>query len=346
MAQIKVLPFDRIFPCGDDNSILAAALTHGHFLRYGCKHGGCGTCKVVLIDGDVEEGGSSFALASAERSQGWILACSSRPLSDCVIDISAMALTEAEFLAGDQAETLQTALEHKELLTPTIFGLTLRLVDPPSMRFLAGQFVNVEVPGVDGPRAFSMANAPSADSEIELIVKRLPGGKFAEYLETSARLGDTIRVRGPVGSLRVRPSYRKIIMIAGGSGMAPMLSMLSDLGEKGDRRSVTFFFGARTCDELYYLERLDRLCGMSSSLEFVPVVERAEAGWAGEEGLVTQVVERRMGSLKGYDAYLCGPPPMVEAARESVVRLGVREANIHYDAFVPTGAATIGAVVG
>jgi propane monooxygenase reductase component len=125
-----------------------------------------------------------------------------------------------------------------------------------------------------------------------------------------------------------------------------MLSMLADLGARKDRRPATFFFGARTCDELYYLERLDRLCALSSSLEFVPVVERAAEGWEGEEGLVTQVVARRMGNLKGYDAYLCGPPPMVDAARELVVQLGVREANIYYDAFVPTGSATTEALVG
>jgi NAD(P)H-flavin reductase/ferredoxin len=346
MTQVKVVPFDRIFPCGDNHSILKAALTHGHFLRYGCKHGGCGTCKVVLIDGDVEDSGSSYALASAERSQGWILACSSRPLSDCVIDISAMGLTEAEFLAGDQVATLETVLEHKELLTPTIYGLTLRLVDPPGFRFGAGQFVNVEVPGTDGVRAFSMANPPSANSEIELVVKLLPGGKFGQYLEESARVGDRIRAYGPLGSLRVRPSYRKIIMVAGGSGMAPMLSMLADLAARKERRPATFFFGARTCDELYYLERLDRLCALSPSLEFVPVVERATDGWEGEEGLVTHVVARRMGNLKGYDAYLCGPPPMVDAARELVLQLGVREANIYYDAFVPTGSATTEALVG
>ena len=116
-----------------------------------------------------------------------------------------------------------------------------------------------------------------------------------------------------------------------------MLSMLADLAQRKDRRPVTVFFGARTCDELYYIDRLKGLCEVSSRAEFVPVVEGAGEAWDGERGLVTDAIARRMGSLRGYDAYLCGPPPMVEAARELVIKLGVREANVYFDAFVPTG---------
>jgi NAD(P)H-flavin reductase/ferredoxin len=338
VPNVRFAPFDHTIECAEGVSVLSAALSQGCFLRYGCKHGGCGTCKALVIEGDIEDSGSSFALTPAERSAGWALLCSSQPLSDCVIDVSAMGLTDEEFLAGDQVETFETVLDRVTDLTPTIRGVTLRLINPPEMRFVAGQFVNVEVPGTDGARAFSMANAPSASSEIELIVRLFPGGRFGEYLKHAER-GRIIRVSGPVGSLRVRLSYRKIIMIAGGSGMAPLLSMLADLAEKKDRRPVTVFFGARTCDELYHIDRLNTLCGLSAHAEFVPVVQDASGTWDGETGLVTDAIARRMHSLRGYDAYLCGPPPMVEAARALVVRLGVRETNVYYDAFVPTGAA-------
>jgi NAD(P)H-flavin reductase/ferredoxin len=338
VSTVKFMPFGRTLECAEGESILSSALSRGYFLRYGCKHGGCGTCKVFVTDGDIEDSGSSFALPRSERSAGWALACSSRPLSDCVIDISAMGLTEDEFLAGDRVETFETVIEHVTDLTPTIRGVTLRLSSPPQMRFTAGQFVNVEVPGTDGVRAFSMANPPSASSEIELIVRIFPGGKFGEYLKYAKR-GQAVRVSGPVGSLKMRLSYRKILMVAGGSGMAPMLSMLTDLAQKNDRRPATIFFGARTCEELYYTDRLKALCDLSAHAEFVPVVEDAGEGWDGERGLVTDAIARRMGSLRGYDAYLCGPPPMVEAARELVIRLGVREANVYFDAFVPTGVA-------
>src|SRR6516164_5695993 len=255
MPNVRFAPFDRTIECAEGVPILSSALSQGYFLRYGCKHGGCGTCKALVIEGDIEDSGSSFALTPADRSDGWALLCSSQPLSDCVIDISAMGLTDEEFQAGDQVETFETVIERVTDLTPTIRGVTLRLVSPPQMRFTAGQFVNVEVPGTADVRAFSMANTPGANSEIELIVRIFPGGKFSEYLKR-AKKGDAVRVFGPVGSLRVRLSYRKIIMIAGGSGMAPMLSMLTDLIQKNDRRAATLFFGARTCAELYHTDRL------------------------------------------------------------------------------------------
>jgi NAD(P)H-flavin reductase len=169
-----------------------------------------------------------------------------------------------------------------------------------------------------------------------LIVRLFPGGQFSEYVK-HAEQGQLVRVSGPVGSLRVRLSYRKILMVAGGSGMAPLLSMLADLGQKKDRRPVTVIFGARTCEELYHIDRLKALCDLSARAEFVPVVEDAGGAWSGETGRVTDAIARRMGNLRGYDAYLCGPPPMVEAVRELVVQLGVREANVYFDAFVPTG---------
>jgi NAD(P)H-flavin reductase/ferredoxin len=331
-----VAPFGHTIECAEGQSILNAALSQGCYLRYGCKHGGCGTCKVLVTDGDIEDSGSSFALTPAERAAGWALVCSSRPLSDCAIDVSAMNLTEEEFLAGDQVETFETVIDSVTDLTPTIRGVTLRLVNPPQLRFTAGQFVNVEIPGTDSVRAFSMANAPSENSKIELVVKSFPGGQFSEYLR-HAEKGQPVRVFGPLGSLRVRLSYRKILMIASGSGLAPLLSMLADLAQKKDRRPVTVFFGARTPEELYHLDRLNALRDLGPQVAVVPVVEEADQAWTGETGHVPDVIARRMGGLRGYDAYVCGPPSIVQAARELVVRLGVREANVYFDAFVPTG---------
>lgn len=343
MAQIRVEPFGADVPCGDGETVLAAVLRSGRYLRYGCKYGGCGTCRSLLVAGDVTDSGSTFALPATAREQGWILSCTSVPAGDCVIDVSAMRLSDAEFYSGDQVTTAETSLVSVGSLTPTIYGVTLRLVDPPALAFKAGQFIEVEVPGDEAGvgRAFSIASSPSdglmvGDTVIELFVKRLPGGRFGGYLE-SARPGDQLRVRGPLGSLRVRPSYRKLIMIAGGSGLAPVLSMLADLARNADRRAAWLFFGARTVAELYHLERIQSLCQQSAWLDFVPVVQHAGSGWRGETGLVTDAVARCMPSLRGYDAYICGPPPMVAAAIDVVRRLGVREPNVYYDAFVPTG---------
>jgi NAD(P)H-flavin reductase/ferredoxin len=338
MSKIQVLPYDRAFECAEEETILAAALRQGLYVRYGCKHGGCGTCKSLLVDGDVEESGSTFALAPSERAEGWILACASQPSEDCVIDVSSMELTEEEFLAGDQIGSLLTEVETIQPLTPDIRAVRLRLVEPEAITFVAGQFVNVEIPGSEDVRAFSLANPPSEADRIDLIVKLLPGGRFSQLLAGTLRVGDRLRVYGPLGQLKIRLTYRRILMIAGGSGLAPLLSMLADLAHKGNTRPVTLFFGARRPEDLYCVEQIARIRDAMPVLEFIPSLSDAwPTDWSGETGLVTEVVARRLPSLEGYDAYLAGPPPMIDAAIPLLRARGVRARNIHFDAFLPTG---------
>jgi NAD(P)H-flavin reductase/ferredoxin len=342
VPDVRVLPFDEIIACEEDETVLAAALRNGRFLRYGCKGGGCGTCKLQIVDGAVEEAHLSFALSASERDAGIFLACASVPLEDCVIDVSAMELTEEEFRAGDTTASYDTVLESLEPLTHDIRYLRLRLCDPPAMPFVAGQFVNVEAPGTGASRSYSMANPPGDADVIELIVKILPDGVFSGYLEREARTGDHIRVEGPFGTLKIRLSHRRILMIAGGSGMAPLLAMLSDLAAKGNQRPVTFFFGARTERDLYCLDRIERLAERMA-VDFVPVLSESWSdSWAGETGFVTDAVARRFPSLEGFDAYLCGPPPMIDAARPLLIARGVRVRNIYFDAFAPSGSTPVG----
>jgi NAD(P)H-flavin reductase len=205
------------------------------------------------------------------------------------------------------------------------------------MRFTAGQFVNVEVPGTTMTRAFSMANSPSDSGHIDLVIRVLPGGAFSAALEGRLKPGDRIRVFGPFGQLKVRLSHRPIIMIAGGSGLAPIESMIADLADRQNIRPVTVFFGARTAADLYHLDRLEAIRRRMPSLEIVPALSGAvPAGWSGETGLVTDVVDRWFSRLSGYDAYLCGPAAMIDVAVEVITRRGVRSRNVYFDAFVPT----------
>jgi NAD(P)H-flavin reductase/ferredoxin len=336
--QIRVLPYGESVSCRPGQTLLAAILEQGRYLRYGCKNGGCSTCKVLLVDGDVDQRGSSMALSSSERAEGWALLCSTIPLSDCTIDATTMELTQEEFLSGDQTSVFVAEVEGKEFLTSDICRLRMRLREPDSIKFTAGQFVNVEVPGSQEVRSFSMANPPSDRHHVELIVKLLPHGLFSGWLENSLKPGDQLRLYGPLGQLKIRLSHRPIIAIAGGSGMAPIISMLTDLAEKGNARPVIFFFGARRAKDLYFQDRIKALKSAMPVLETVfALSEEQSAECEGEIGLVTEVLARRMPSLKGYDAYLCGPPGMIEAAVPLILERGVRERNIYLDAFVPSG---------
>jgi NAD(P)H-flavin reductase/ferredoxin len=336
--RIQILPFEHQLDCKPGQTILTAVLEQGRYLRYGCKNGGCGSCKVQLLEGEIDQGGSSLALSPSERAKGYALLCTAVPLSDCTLDASAMELTEDEFASGDRTSVFFSEVECKEDLAPDIRRLYLRLIEPESIKFVAGQFVNVEVPRTAEVRSYSMANPPSDSNHIELIVKVLPKGIFSSHLESELKVGDRLRLFGPLGRLKIRLSYRSILAIAGGSGMAPILSMLTDLAEKQNTRAVTFFFGARREKDLYFQDRLESLRRSMPALETVfALSEEQPQGWQGETGLVTEAVARRMPTLKNCDAYLCGPPGMIEAAMPLLIERGVRERNIYLDAFIASG---------
>jgi propane monooxygenase reductase subunit len=223
-------------------------------------------------------------------------------------------------------------------LTPDVRRVVLRHAPDSSMPFIAGQFVNVTVPGGGATRSFSMANGSADSDRVELICKILPGGLFSGYLTEAARPGDQVEVSGPFGALAVRLSHREIVMVAGGSGLAPLLSILIDLARKGSDRVVTLYFGARTEQDLYALEEIAALA-QDLALTFVPVVQQPSPGWAGATGLVTDALAAARESWVA-DAYLCGPPAMIDAAREVLTARGVRPQNVYFDAFVSTGETT------
>jgi propane monooxygenase reductase subunit len=342
MYEVKVEPFGHTFTCDADESILEGALRNKVFLRYGCKHGGCGTCKAQIVDGDVDLTASSYALPPSERDRGTILVCQSYPVDDCVIDVASMNLDEEEFYSGDKSGHYAMEVAEVETLTPDIRRLTLRHRAGVVMPFTAGQFVNVVVPGTEAERSYSMANGSAEADRIVLICKVIPGGLFSQFLEDSAAPGVQISVTGPFGMMSVRLSHRKIVMVAGGSGLAPLLSMLTDLARRASHRDITLFFGARTEHDLYALDEIARLQVAMPGLRFVPVLTEPSASWSGGRGLVTDAIAGLQQDWSGHDAYLCGPPAMIEAATELLVARGVREQNVYFDAFVPTGRTPVG----
>jgi len=330
MTTISVSPFAHEFSCENGETLLEAALRNGVLLKYGCRHGGCGTCKVRLLDGDVTERGSTFALSMEDQANDLILACASVPLEPCVIDVDPSGLTEEEFFSGDTSRGYDAVVETVDVLTADIARVRLDLSD--EMDFTAGQFVNVEVPGTGLLRTFSMANAPDHPSVVELICKLYPDGLFSRFLREAVP-GAVVRLFGPYGTLKVHLSHRPILMIAGGSGMAPLLSMLRDLAARGSDRPVALYFGARSEADLYALDDIAEIGQTLCNFEFIPVLSYSwSANWSGETGMVTEAIARRCPTL-AHDVYLCGPPPMIDAAVPLLLERGVRPRNIYYDAF-------------
>ena len=332
---ITLLPFEKQFTCGEDETILAAALRQGISLRYGCKHGGCGTCKALIVEGEVDQpAASTFALMDFEREQGMALLCSAYPLSDIAIELS--DYEESELTAGAIIRDYRTEISAVQQLTHDIVDIRLKLVEPERISFKAGQYIEGLVPGTQEWRAYSMANPPSKADELEFIIKLFPGGVASSYIKQQIAIGEPVSLSGPYGTFYLRDNDRPALFIAGGSGMAPILSILRDMAERQDSRKAIFLYGARAKRDLFYLEELHSLEQRLPHFRFVPALSEPIPidAWKGATGLITDVLAHEVPDARGMEAYLCGPSAMIDAAIAVLGRLGVSEHDIHYDKFV------------
>jgi len=338
---ITLLPFEKQFTCGDNETILQAAIRQGFNLRYGCKHGGCGMCKAQVVEGEVDNTeASSFALLDFERQQGLSLLCCAYPESNVSIEL--WDYDEADLQSGVTVQQFEAEVERITPLTHDIRGIQLRLATPERIEFKAGQYVDLLVPGTTEWRSYSMANPPSQNGIVEIIVKLMPGGLFSTYVEQQLKPGERLSLQGPYGNFHLRATQSEAIFIAGGSGMAPILSLLRDMAERNDSRAVTYFYGARARRDLF---QLDELRGFEQHLphfRFVPALSEPQPddAWDGETGLITEVVKRLVANGKNQEAYMCGPTAMIDAAIMTLHRLGVEEQKIFYDKFI-TKADTV-----
>jgi NAD(P)H-flavin reductase/ferredoxin len=346
VAAVTVEPFGETLEIQPGESLLAGVLRQGRFLRYGCKHGGCGTCRARLIGGDCRlSEQTSYALSDADRADDVVLLCSTYPAENgnVVIDVTdTMDLTADEFAAGQVVGEYVGEVAAITPLAHDIRLLRLSLLDSPGMEFVAGQYAEVQVPGTEDEwRSFSMANSPSDPGSVDFVIKVIPGGRFSSTLDGRLRVGERLRLRGPLGQFGIRLSHRPMLMVAGGSGMAPILAMLAQLEAGAIQRPVTFLFGARCDRDLFHTAHLEDFAARHDWFEFIPALsepERNAGPWHGECGLITEVLERRVeGSMRGYEAYLCGPPPMIDAAIKVLERRGCKPSHVHFDRFVPSG---------
>ena len=201
----------------------------------------------------------------------------------------------------------------------------------------------MKIPGTDEHRSFSMANTPSTEPDLDFMIKLYEGGRFSALLDGGGiSVGDELEITGPYGTFTLRPSsHRRLVFIGGGAGMAPILSLLRSLEEQDtEQRIAAFYYGARALRDLFHLEELQELVDTLTDFTFVPALSEAlpEDAWTGESGFVTDVTERLEAEqdLTQVDAYVCGPPPMVDAAVALLERKGVPSTQIYYDKFTTT----------
>jgi propane monooxygenase reductase subunit len=324
-------------------TVLRAAAEQGITLMHGCKEGQCASCKSFVLEGeDIElDRYSTFALPDFELEEGYTLLCRAHVFEDVTIEL--LNYDEEMLRSGHPIQEAVAEVVSNEPVTHDMRHLVLHLVSPEEMAYWPGQYVDIAIPDTDETRSFSMANTSSKGTgRLEFIIRVYPEGRFSEFLDTKLAVGDRLDVVGPFGVFTLRDGRDcDLVFVGGGAGMAPILSVLRSLAERGSTRKATYYYGARTRADLCFEDELRALERSMADFTFVPALSEPVTGeeWDGEVGLVTDVVRRHETDLSDSDSYVCGPPPMVEAAMEVLAALGAPDKHIYYDKFTTTGSS-------
>lgn len=332
-AQIKST--GQSFEVPEKINLLKAALDAGLRYPHNCRVGSCGTCRTRLLEGKIKPlQDFSYVLSPEELDEGYILACQTLLRSDLVIEVG--------LLTGDSTapvvKSVSGVIESCARLTHDIVEMRIRL-DEPLNGYVAGQYAEVLVDGISAARSYSFARAPSeaAPDEATFYVRHVPGGEFTDWLHGEDRSGKRVTVGGPYGQFWLRESDRPVILIAGGSGLAPIRAILKEACKLNCQRKMVFMFGARTQKDLYCIEDIGEISGeLKERFRFVPVLSSEPAGsdWDGPRGMVTEFIYNQDIDLATCEAYLCGPPPMIDAAISVLKAAGVADDRIFFDKFL------------
>lgn len=316
-------------------TLLEAGLRAGVALRYECRNGGCGECMCTVLNGSVDHGAyQPSVLTQQMRDAGQTLMCCATPRSDLEIEV--------ESLAADGASSIRSyvgQVTSLEKLAADVMCLRILLPDGHRIDFAAGQYINIVLE--DGQRrAFSFANTPQDNEQIELHVRLIPGGRFTTHVFTTLRVGDTLRFEGPFGRFMLRDSPKPILFVAGATGFAPIKSIVGDAFQRRVERPMHLYWGVRERKDLYQLELVERWAHEHPNFTVTPVLsEDTSAEWSGRRGLVHEAMLADYPDLSGHEVYVCGSVRMVETAVPAFIAQGLSEDACVSDAFLPSNGS-------
>lgn len=320
----------RVIQCDDHEKVTDAAFRQKINLPMDCRDGVCGTCKCFVEKGEYDlEFYMDESMSDEEAEQGYALTCQMTPESDCVVRVpvpSAACKTAPEAVEGEVLGV--------DTLSETSFGLRVKLAKP--VGFLPGQYVNVTVPGTGKHRSYSFSSAPGAE-KATFLIRNLPGGVMSSYLGGRAKAGDSVTLTGPMGAFYLRPIERAQLWLAGGTGLAPFLSMLEQVADQGTDHPIVLYYAVTRAADLVELDRVQDLAGKIGNVTVITILA-AEEDAHERKGFVTDHLTAGDLNGGGCDVYLCGPPPMVDAVRGHFGKLGVEPANFYFEKFNPTEA--------
>lgn len=335
MAQPQVaLTFEdgvtRFIEIEEDQTITDAAYKARINIPFDCRDGACGTCKAFCESGEYEEGEYiDDAMTEDEADEGYILCCQTYPIDDMVVQI---ATTSAAAKTG--AATMIGHIEELERLSESTIKFAVKIEERDQLHYLPGQYLNIAPPNADFHRSYSFSSGPS-DDIVTFLVKNTPGGRMSHYLTEEAKVGDRLNLTGPMGSFFLREPLAPILLLAGGTGLAPILAILEKLAEDPDMsQPVRLIYGATFNQDIVEVERLNGFKEKLQDFDWFSVVS-GEGEEHERTGYVTDHLTDELLHGGDVDVYLCGPPPMVEAVRTYFRNLENPPANFYYEKFTP-----------
>ena len=330
--HVLVQPSGHSFEIEENELILDAALRQGVSFPYGCRSGSCGTCLGKVISGEIEYPEDlPLTIMEHEHKQGKAVFCVSIAKSDLTLEVKEVSSSE-----DIQIKTLPARVISLKKLSDDVMEMTLKLPETERLAFRAGQYIEIILKD-KSRRAFSIANSPSNDEVLELHLRHVEGGKFTEYVFNEMKEKTILRFEGPFGSFHIREnSNRPLLLIAGGTGFAPIKAMLEKLIEEADTRPVYLYWGVRERSDLYRNDLAEKWAFQHKHISYIPVLsefKENDIDWQGRTGFVHKAVIEDFTDLSGFDVYMAGPPVMIDAAKTSFTQQGLPEDQLFSDSF-------------
>lgn len=343
MHKVELLTRDGVryrFEAEPEDLLIDAAAKAGIYPPAGCRSGSCGACHVQCVEGRVDmQGYAEAALCAEERAEGGILLCRAHARGDLQLH----APFGSDCVSSMPVPRRYARLTGLEPAGARTVWLSLQYEDDPQWGsgadFIPGQFVELTVPGTEVSRAYSIANTPNWDGHLEFYVRLQPAGVFSAYLQERARLGDRLAVRGPQGCMTIdEKSLAPRWFVAGGTGIAPMLSMLGHMAALGDARACRLIFGANCEDELFAQERIARIQESLATLHTTVCLWKPARAWDGFTGTPADALAQSLpGARPLPDIYVCGPAPLVDAVIHQARCTGIHSDRVFSERCVPSG---------
>lgn len=326
--RVQIQPSGHQFYVETNETVLDAALRQGINLRYGCRNGACGACKGKLLTGDIHYEEEPSALSSDDEEQNLVLFCGALVDSELVIEVE-----EVELDSAIEIKTLPCRVHEMNHLADDVMQIFIKLPAAERLQFLPGQYIDILLE--DGRhRSFSIANAPHNDEFLELHIRLVEKGLFTPKVFNTMQNKDLLRIEGPHGSFFFHEDSNKdILLMAGGTGFAPIKGIIEHLLNEQVTRPVHLYWGVRAENDLYMNELAEKWAAEQGNINFIPVLSEAGKDWSGRSGYVHEAILADFEDLSTFDIYACGPPAMIKSAQQSFQEKGMSQDQFFYDSF-------------